>query len=582
MHLPSTFRRAAAFTLLALAAACGSDDGNNDENPTLEVVVHDGNGQSGTVGTGLLPYVALVTDLNGDPQSGVTVTWSVVSGGGSVNEVGATTDGDGLASAVATLGTTAGVQVVRAAAGGDEAEFSSTGAADQPVHLIKVSGDGQRAAKNTGLTSAVLVMVTDQYDNLVANATVNWSAAAGNGTPSSATTTTNVSGNTQVNWTLGATAGPMALKARLASVDSVTFTATAAGTFTVLGGGNNVPERYGSDQWVADGYAYSGTWGSPRVAGGPGGNAVKIWQLDGNGAPILKDSIVTPNVGTISDIEVSPDGKWLVFTGESGANRGIHVYELTSPGTAVFRAKVNDFSLHTGALSVIGGKLYAFTAKDPASCALRVYDLSGAASGTITVASNTSIPDNYCIHDTFVRDGLAFVFAWDEGLYIFDVGKGTNGGTPQAPVQISHTRGFGGQTHNGWWFWNPTTGEKKYLFIGEEGPGGVGASSSGDIHVVDVSNLAAPVEVASYSMGGAGVHNFWMDEARQILYAAYYNGGVVALDVSGTLSGNLGNREIATIKPGGAGNTYVWGVMLYNNSLYATDMLSGFWQLGLP
>jgi hypothetical protein len=173
------------------------------------------------------------------------------------------------------------------------------------------------------------------------------------------------------------------------------------------------------------------------------------------------------------------------------------------------------------------------------------------------------------------------VFAWNEGLYIFDVGNGSHGGTPQAPVQISKTSGFGGETHNGWWFWNPN-GERRYLFIGEEGPGSVGTSSSGDIHVVDVSNLAVPQEVAFYHLNGAGVHNFWMDEAKQILYAAYYNGGVVALDVSGTLSGNLANREIARIQPGGAGATYVWGVMLYNNSLYVSDMISGFWQLGLP
>jgi hypothetical protein len=73
-----------------------------------------------------------------------------------------------------------------------------------------------------------------------------------------------------------------------------------------------------------------------------------------------------------------------------------------------------------------------------------------------------------------------------------------------------------------------------------------------------------------------------MEEPAQRLYAAYYNGGVVALDVSGTLSGNLSTRLISQLKPGGAGQTYVWGVMLYNGSLYVSDMISGFWQLGIP
>ncbi|HET7468774.1 MAG TPA: hypothetical protein VFJ81_03830, partial [Gemmatimonadales bacterium] len=71
-------------------------------------------------------------------------------------------------------------------------------------------------------------------------------------------------------------------------------------------------------------------------------------------------------------------------------------------------------------------------------------------------------------------------------------------------------------------------------------------------------------------------------ESRQILYMAYYNGGVVALDVSGQLLGDLSNRLIAEIKPGGNNDTYTWGVQLANGSLYAIDMLSGLWQLKTP
>jgi hypothetical protein len=299
--------------------------------------------------------------------------------------------------------------------------------------------------------------------------------------------------------------------------------------------------------------------------------------------------VIIADVGTVSDLEVSPDGKWLIATTEGGEKDGLYVYELTTPGHPVLRARQGVASgLHTGTLSVIDGKLYAFTAKDPLNCALQIYDLSDAASGNLTLAKAVPIPDNYCIHDTFVRDGIAFVFAWDEGLYIFDVGKGTNGGSPADPRLISHTGratdagSYGGQTHNGWWFWNPTNGEKKYLFVGEEGPGNIGASSSGSIHVIDVSNLAAPTQVATYTLAGAGAHNFWMDEQAQVLYAAFYNGGIVALDVSGTLSGDLAAREIARIRPGGANNTYMWGVMLYNGYLYGSDMVSGFWQLAVP
>jgi hypothetical protein len=133
--------------------------------------------------------------------------------------------------------------------------------------------------------------------------------------------------------------------------------------------------------------------------------------------------------------------------------------------------------------------------------------------------------------------------------------------------------------HNGWWFHNPVTDEARYLFIGQEGPASIGATASGDIHVVDVSDLANPREVASFHLDGAGTHNFWMDEAAQVLYAAYYNGGVIALDVSGTLSGDLSSRLIGQVRF--ADETFTWGVMLANGSLYASDMLSGLWQIAV-
>ncbi len=200
---------------------------------------------------------------------------------------------------------------------------------------------------------------------------------------------------------------------------------------------------------------------------------------------------------------------------------------------------------------------------------------------TPTLVATVSIPPAYGIHDTFVRDGLAFVSAWNTGVMIFDVGNGVQGGSPSSPQLIATYATPGGETHNAWWFWTPNTGEKKYLFVGQEGPGALGATSSGDIHVLNVSDLSHPTEVASFHVNGAGTHNFWMDEGAQILYAAYYNQGIVALDVSGNLSGSLSNRLVDSLRPGGAGDTYTWGVQLDHGTLYASDMLSGFWQIGL-
>jgi len=356
--------------------------------------------------------------------------------------------------------------------------------------------------------------------------------------------------------------------------------------FEVLAGGNNVPERFSSDLWVHGPWAYTGTWGAaPR--NGARGDVLKIWSLNASGAPTLADSIKLPAISTVSDVQVSEDGSVLVFSTERGANAGLYVYDLSDPRAPVLSdsALVAD-GIHTATIADIDGRRYVFAARDPKDPALLIYDIT--TPGTIALRASVPIPPAYGIHDTYVRDGIAFVFAWNTGVIIYDVGNGIAGGTPALPREISRLLTAddgvdgGSAVHNGWWFHNPVRGENRYLFIGQEGAGVIGSASSGDLHVVDVSDLAHPAEVAFFHLAGAGTHNFWMDEARQILYMAYYNGGVVALDVSGTLEGDLSNRLIAEIEPGGAGNTYVWGVQLSGGSLYAIDMLSGLWQLKVP
>jgi hypothetical protein len=357
-------------------------------------------------------------------------------------------------------------------------------------------------------------------------------------------------------------------------------------SFTVLSGGNNVPERFSSDLWVHGSYAYTGTWGgAPR--NGVRGDVLKIWPLDVRGIPTIADSIKIPGVINVSDVQVSDDGSVLVFSAEGGFNAGLYVYSLTDPRRPAFRdsALVAD-GIHTATIADINGSRYVFAARNPKNPALLVYDITDPAS--IVLRATVPIPPAYGIHDTYVRDGLAFVFAWNTGVIIYDVGNGLRGGSPSNPVEISRLVtaddgvAGGAAVHNGWWFHNPVRGENRYLFIGQEGAGVVGAESSGDLHVVDVFDLEHPKEVAFFHLDGAGTHNFWVDESRQILYMAYYNAGVVALDVSGQLLGDLSGRLIAEIKPGGEGNTYTWGVQLANGSLYAIDMLSGLWQLEPP
>jgi hypothetical protein len=256
------------------------------------------------------------------------------------------------------------------------------------------------------------------------------------------------------------------------------------------------------------------------------------------------------------------------------------VSALTSVTDATGQASV----LHT--LGPVAGAQTVSASIDGSSIAPVVFSATAVPAAQAVRVAEVPIPPSYGIHDTFVRDGLAFVCAWNTGLIIYDVGHGIRGGSPSRPVEISRivpppgtVSGLTGAIHNAWWFHNPVRNEKRYVFLGQEGPGVIGNAARGDIYVVDVSNLAQPLVVASFGLAGAGTHNFWMDEAAQVLYAAYYNGGVVALDVSGELSGDLASRLIAQVLPGGPDSTYVWGVQQANGSIYASDMETGLWRL---
>ena len=479
-----------------------------------------------------------------------------------------------------------------ACSSGEEARLQPTA---PPPEIALNGGDGQSGTPGSTLPLPLSVLVTDAVAVPLPDVEVTWSVVSGGGGVSPASSRTGADGRATTLFTLGPVEGEQQVRAQIQGEQlqgtPVLFSGMAtlpppppppALDLQVAGGGNNVRERYSSDLWIHGSYAYTGTWGG-IARGSRVGNLLKIWSLNAAGSPTLVDSIKISGINTVSDVEVSSDGQVLIFGAESGSNAGLYLYSLADPAKpTLLDHDLVSSGIHTATFGEIGGRRYAFAARNPSGPALLIYDVTNP--GDMSLVAQVSVPPNYGIHDTFVRDGLAFVFAWNTGVIIYDVGNGIRGGSPAAPVEVSRvatqSAGVGSPaSHNGWWFHNPVTSERRYLFVGQEGPSVIGSRASGDIHVLDVSDLASPREVAFYHLNGAGVHNFWMDEQRQILYAAYYNGGVVALDVSGTLSGNLAGRELDRLRPGGAGNTFTWGVQLANGFLYASDMVSGLWQL---
>jgi hypothetical protein len=371
--------------------------------------------------------------------------------------------------------------------------------------------------------------------------------------------------------------------------DSTVTPPTESAAMSILGNGN-VRDRFTGELWVRGNVAYTTTWGS---AGPAPGNAVKIWDVSGN-IPALRDSLIVPSAVTLGDVQASDDGKILVVATEFSPG-SIMIYDLTDPIKPQlitrYTTALTDPGVHTAQVERVNGRLYAFLCIDPRGATparLVIVDITDPAAPTQVFTQAMGSP---YVHDVFVRDGILITALWDEGIVLWDIG-GRGVGTVANPVRIGGVLTVGGKAHNVWWYRSPA-GEMKYVFVGEEVPRSIGSSSAGDIHVVDVSDMAAPREVAFYNLPGAGTHNFSVDETRGILYAAYYNGGVRAIDVTGDLGActpaekslngrcdlrQMGRERAHAFEPGQ--QVFIWGVQFVSGAVYASDMLAGLWKLG--
>jgi hypothetical protein len=187
-----------------------------------------------------------------------------------------------------------------------------------------------------------------------------------------------------------------------------------------------------------------------------------------------------------------------------------------------------------------------------------------------------------------VKDGLAYLSYWNDGLVILDVGAGVAGGTPTAPRLVSryvYSYPLGaesyGNTHHAIRYRN-------WVFVADEifGCADCANGPRGYVHVIDVADIEHPVEVAYYRVPEAGAHNMWVEEDR--LYVAYYQAGVRVVDVAGELRGDLWRqgRDIGWFMTETAdgdvpNSTMAWGPQPYKGSLFVSDLNSGLWVLRL-
>lgn len=229
---------------LALVWSCGSNDPPPPPPNTTPstVTVASGNNQTAVAGSavGTAPSVT-VRNSDGAALAGVSVTFAVASGGGSVSGAAATTDAQGVATVGDwTLGTTAGANTMTATVGTlTPTVFTATGTAGAPSALTVNAGDAQTATTGMAVPVAPAVEVRDANNNPVSGVSVDF-AANNNGSVTGSPAMTDGSGVATVgSWILG-DLGANTLDATVQGVSGmVTFSAMSIGipaTVTVAGG----------------------------------------------------------------------------------------------------------------------------------------------------------------------------------------------------------------------------------------------------------------------------------------------------------------------------------------------------------
>ena len=351
-----------------------------------------------------------------------------------------------------------------------------------------------------------------------------------------------------------------------------------------------------SDFWPFTGkdgrdYALVGTWG--------GDGWTYIFDITDQTKMFKTDSIQV-DARVVNDVTVSPDARYGVITREGASNRvnGVVLLDLSNPAHPTIASRFDE--------QLTGGVHNSFATND------YLYAISGGDKYVIIDVKDIKSPKfageynhpNSRIHDVWVNDGIAYSSEWGTGVVAVDVGNGKYGGTPQKPVLVGTYPTTSGATHEIFPYHQKSTG-KVYLFLGDEimsrkgrvwegtdymntlgQAGGVPQTSAGYTAIIDFTDPKKPKQIARYEQPEFGSHDIIVE--NDVLYQAYYDGGVRVVDVSGELMGNLARqqREIAVMKPydpnGRTANApFVMNAMPWKGNVLFTDFNTGIWSVKL-
>jgi hypothetical protein len=194
--------------------------------PVASLSVASGSKQVGTVGTTLpLPIVIRAKDAVGNLVPGATVAFTDGTGG-TFSPNPAITDSTGQATTSYTLPTVAKSLTVTASVGSIKTTAAEQSNAGPATAMTIVQGNNQTAHVNTKLAKALIVSITDQYQNGIPGLTVTFTDNSAGGTFSTTTPITNNHGQASVTYTTPASTGTVNITATYSTLPPAQFTET--------------------------------------------------------------------------------------------------------------------------------------------------------------------------------------------------------------------------------------------------------------------------------------------------------------------------------------------------------------------
>jgi len=355
-----------------------------------------------------------------------------------------------------------------------------------------------------------------------------------------------------------------------------------------------------SEQWLFGNYIYVSTvW-----------DQVQAYDISDPAHPKLTDTVKV-DARVVNDVSVTPDGKIGVLTREGASSRknGIVFLDTSDPAHPEVLSEYTETVTGGVHSAYIDGHYVYLT--DDSTGSLRVIDfkdvmhpkevarwqVENPLAKTIESPGGAQSGGRY-LHDVQVKDGLAYLAYWRDGLVILDVGAGIKGGSPEKPQFVSQLRFNHNELYGDGWLagTHEVFRYKNYVFVGDEVfpaefniYGKARINARGVLHVVDVSDILHPHKVAEYAVPEGGAHNVWVKD--DVLVMGYYGGGGRVLDVSGELRGDLyrQGREIGRLWTGDPQGfrpnlPFTWGARQFGEYIFFNDINSGIWimKLGHP